>query len=209
MTIVDLTHTIKETMPLWPGTPAVRLEPLSTIEENGSQETMLHCSTHSGTHVEAPAHLLAGGVSLDTLNPNQFAGQGIVLDCRNRKTISLAMLQSYAADLNRVEYVLFYTGSGRNWLSSAYYEEYPVLSEDAARYLASLQLKGVGIDAISFDEFTDGDLPIHKILMRSGKLLMENLRNLKNLIGKDFLLVAAPLKILNAEAAPARVFAVL
>lgn len=209
MTIIDLTHTIKETMPLWPGTPAVRLEPLATMETDGCRETMLHCSTHSGTHVEAPAHLLAGGVSLDALNPSQFAGQGIVLDCRNRKTISLAMLQSYAADLNRVEYVMFYTGSGRNWLSSAYYEEYPVLSEDAARYLASLQLKGIGIDAISFDEFTDADLPIHKILMNSGKLLMENLRNLKNLIGKEFFLIAAPLKILNAEAAPARVFAVL
>ncbi len=169
----------------------------------------LHCSSHAGAHVEAPSHLLANGVSLDTLNPSQFAGQGIVLDCRNRKTISLAMLQSYAADLNRVEYVMFYTGSGRNWLSSAYYEEYPVLSEDAARYLASLQLKGIGIDAISFDEFTDSELPIHRILMNSGKLLMENLRNLKNLIGKEFFLVAAPLKILNAEAAPARVFAVL
>lgn len=209
MTILDLSHTIKPTMTLWPGTPAVRFEPLATIERDGYRETILHCSTHAGTHVESPAHLLPDGVTLDALNPAQFTGQGIVLDCRSRSAITLAMLQSYAAALDRMEFVLFYTGSGRNWLSDAYFSDYPVLTEDAARYLASLQLKGVGIDAISFDAFTDANLPIHRILLGSGKILVENLRNLKGLIGRDFYLVAAPLKMLGAEAAPARVLAMV
>lgn len=209
MTVLDLTHTIKETAPRWPDTPPVVLEPLASLENKGFREMMLHCSTHTGTHVEAPAHLLEQGATLDALNPMQFVGQGMALDCRGKSVITLAMLQAYAADLSRMEYVLFYTGAGRNWFSPEYFTEYPVLTEDAARYLASLQLKGVGIDALSFDAFVSTNLPIHRILLSAGKVLMENLRNLKNLLGKDFTLVAAPLKIRDSDAAPARIYALL
>lgn len=207
--VLDLTHTISDAMPLWPGTPQVQLTPLSDYASVGCRETLLSISSHTGTHIDAPAHLFPQGPTLDSLNPSQFAGNAIVLNCQNRHTISLSLLQSYAAALDRVEFLLFYTGWSRYWQTPDYFGDYPTLSEDAARYLAARRLKGIGVDAISFDPFMDAELPIHKILLGSGMILIENLRNLKALPGKEFFLTAAPLKIRNADGAPARVLAIL
>lgn len=208
MQVLDLTHTITDAMPCWPGTPQVSLTPLATLEHDGFRETMVSMSSHVGTHLDAPAHLLPDGATLDSLPPSQYVGKATVLDCCNRGSISLAMLQSYTALLSRVEFVLLYTGWSRYWKTPDYFDHYPVLCPDAASYLASLHLKGLGIDAISVDAFTDAEYPIHRILLDSGMIIMENLRNLRGLCGREFLLTAAPLKLRSADGAPARVLAI-
>lgn len=209
MNVLDLSHTISDTMPLWPGTPPVRMEALSDYASGGCRETMLSLTTHTGTHIDAPAHLLPHGPTLDSMNPAQFAGSAAVLDCRNRGRVTLSFMQSYASVLDRVEFLLFYTGWSQYWQTSDYFGEYPTLDEDAARYLAARRLKGVGSDTISMDSFMDAELPIHKILLGAGMILIENLRNLKGLSGREFFLTASPLKIRNADGAPARVMAIL
>lgn len=209
MQVLDLTHTITDAMPCWPGTPQVSFTPLASLEQEGFRETMVRLSSHVGTHVDAPAHLLEAGATLDSLPPAQFVGKATVLDCSNRGSITLAMLRSYTALLDRVEFVLLYTGWSRYWKTPDYFGDYPVLCQDAAGYLTSLRLKGLGIDAISFDAFTNDDYPIHRILLGSGMILLENLRNLRSLCGREFFLTAAPLKLRNADGAPARVLAML
>lgn len=209
MQILDLTHTISSAMPGWPGTPPVWLEPLCELEKDGSRETSVQLYSHTGTHLDAPAHLLENGVTLDALPPSQYVGKAVVLDCQNRKAITLAMLQSYTPQFHQAEFVLLYTGWSRYWKTQEYYDNFPILTPDAANYLASLRLKGLGIDAISFDGVTDAECPIHRILLHSGMILLENLRNLRGLCGREFFLIAAPLKLRNADGAPARVFALL
>lgn len=81
----------------------------------------------------------------------------MVVDCRERESISLPLLQSY--DLDGVDFVLFCTGWDKKWGSPDYYEGFPCLTADAAAYLAALPLKGVGEDTISLDPCDSVDFP--------------------------------------------------
>lgn len=208
MNVLDLTHTITEATPLWPGTPAVQLEPLAEYGTEGYRETMLHFSSHTGTHIDAPAHLLRGGLTLDSFPPKQFAGTAVTLDCRNRSAITLSMLHSYETALSGAEFVLFDTGWSRYWQTPDYFGAYPALEPQAAQYLAGMRLKGIGSDTVSLDPFMDDTLAVHRILLGAGLLLLENLCNLSALTGRECFLTAAPLKIGCADGAPARVLAI-
>ena len=77
------------------------------------------------------------------------------------------------------QFVLLKTGYDRYWGKEQYFDGYPLLTAEAAEYLAGQeQLTGVGIDAISFDKIDSNDFPIHKTLLSTGKILIENLTNL-------------------------------
>ena len=96
MRVIDLTHTIREDMPVFPGTENVRLIPVNTYEKDGFKETLLEISTHTGTHMDPPAHVLAGRTTLDQFPAEQFIGKALVIDCRDLKegqVISMACIQ--------------------------------------------------------------------------------------------------------------------
>ena len=77
MTVIDLTHTIKNDMPVYPGTEQPQLTTACTIEEAGYRETLLHMYSHTGTHMDAPAHMITDGQTLDDFPAEaDFAGQG-------------------------------------------------------------------------------------------------------------------------------------
>ena len=105
MKVYDLTHTIRNDMPVYPGTEQPRLTTACTIEEVGYRETLLHMYSHTGTHMDAPAHMLPDGAALDRYPGEKFVGAAIVVDCRGEKDISLPLLQRY--DLSGVDFVLF------------------------------------------------------------------------------------------------------
>ncbi len=82
MKIIDLTHTIKEEMPVYPGTEPPVLRVANTIEKDHFKETLLSMYSHTGTHVDAPAHVFAGKMTLDAFPASQFTGKALVIDCR-------------------------------------------------------------------------------------------------------------------------------
>lgn len=75
MKVIDLTHTIREGMPVYPGTEPPLLEPANSYEKDGFRETRLTMFSHTGTHMDAPAHLFAGRTTLDAFPAGQFIGQ--------------------------------------------------------------------------------------------------------------------------------------
>ena len=81
MQVIDLTQTIGETMPVYPGTEQPRLTPTNTIEKDGFRETLLRMYSHTGTHMDAPAHILPGAPTLDVLPAEKFTGRACVVDC--------------------------------------------------------------------------------------------------------------------------------
>lgn len=210
MTLLDLTHTITEDMPVYPGTEPPRLSPANTIERDGFRETLLSLYSHTGTHMDAPAHILPGASTLDALNVDDFAGSGAVVDCSDldpEERISPARLSGL--DLARTDFVLFLTGHSRHWGSPRYFDPYPVPSRETAELLAASGVKGVGIDAISVDPLDAADLPNHRIFFTSGLVIVENLTGLEALLGKRFTFFALPLKFDNADGAPVRAVAQL
>ena len=102
MKVYDLTHTIQNDMPVYPGTEQPKLTTACTIEAVGYRETLLHMFSHTGTHMDAPAHMLLDGAALDRYPGEKFAGTAVVVDCRERESISLPLLQSY--DLDGVDF---------------------------------------------------------------------------------------------------------
>mgnify|MGYP000072635484 CR=1 FL=1 len=82
MRVLDLTHTIREDMPVFPGADTPKLPPASTYEHDGFKETLMQMYTHTGTHMDPPAHLFADRTTLDAFPASQFIGRALVVDCR-------------------------------------------------------------------------------------------------------------------------------
>ena len=209
--LIDMTHTITPEIPIYPGTPVPSLSPACTLTRDGFRETMLSFSSHTGTHMDAPAHLLQDGRTLDDMPMSQFSGRATVLDVSQEgPVITEAFLQSHYDAIHSADYILFYTGWEDRWGTEGFLEDsFPVPDEAAARYLVSRGLKGVGTDAIGIDRIGDRHLPIHRVLLKDSVLILENLC-LKKVRGrKDFLFFALPMKFQNTDGAPIRAFAEL
>ena len=179
MKILDLTHLIEEAMPVYPETEPPKLTPSNTFEQHGFRETLL------------------------------TMGTAYVLDCSDLagKEIPKARLQLHASEIEAADFLLFYTGWEKYWGSEQYFSPFPVLSLEAAEYLAAFPLKGVGTDAISIDPMDTVDYPVHKILLGAGFVNTENLCNLASLVGKTFPYATLPLRFKNADGSPVRAVA--
>ena len=210
MGIVDLSRPIGADMPLWPGTPPPVITVRETHENGGYEEREYTITSHVGTHVDAPVHMLPNAPRLGDLPLDRFAGPACVVDLRDSSGVvtaeELFARPGWRADR---EFVLLWTGWGDKWGRADYEDGHPVLHREAAEALVRLGLKGLGIDAFSFDPTFSHDCPIHKILLAGGVLLVENLAGLDRLFGRDFLFTAFPLAIPEADGCPVRASALL
>ena len=207
MKVYDLTHRVEAGMTLYPGTPAPRLQKAAQLEWDGYRETELMLFSHVGTHMDAPAHLLKEGKTLDLVSPERFLGTAFVLDVSGSEQIALSCLTE-AEEIRAADFLLLHTGWERYWNDPRYLAGFPVLTEEAARWLAALpRLKGVGMDTLSPEPVGDTKLLNHRILLGAEKLLIENLTGLGALSGKALRFAALPLHYAEADGAPARVAA--
>lgn len=106
------------------------------------------------------------------------------------------------------DFLLIHTGWDKKWKTDDYSGSFPVLSVAAANYLTSLNLKGVGVDAISVDPIDSSEMPVHHALLGAGMILAENLKNLSELPESGFYFSAFPLKIKEADGSPIRAVAI-
>jgi kynurenine formamidase len=133
---------------------------------------MISFSSHTGTHIDVPAHLINNGRTIDSYPVDSFYGTAVKVDCRNIRIITRSMIQYKIKNTAAIEFLLLFTGCDEYWGSDRYNLEFPVLEHAAADYIASLPIKGVGIDAVSFDPLNDRELFNHRALMRNGIILM-------------------------------------
>ncbi len=209
--IIDLTHTIAPETYVYPGTPAPAFTPTRTMARNGCRETLLQIGSHTGTHMDAPRHIMTEGSGLDKLPASQFCGRAAVIDASHLapgSAITADLLRAQNGCLRSADYALLYTGWEKKWDTPAFLDEpFPILDEEAARYLVCCGLKGIGTDAISVDPLDSETYPAHHILLLGGLVIVENLC-LKKLVGRtDVMFFALPLKYENADGAPVRAIA--
>lgn len=207
MQIVDLTYMIDEKMPIFPGTDPPKIIQKNTINKDGFAEKILTISTHTGTHIDAPAHMIDGGNSLSDFPIEKFIGRGVVIPLESNDLITLNYLKKFETQIKEASFILFYSGWDNFWGKKEYFKKFPTLTIEAAKYLVGFNLKGIGIDAISIDPIESVDLDIHHILLKKDLIIIENLKNLKKLIGKNFELFITPLKIKDLDGAPVRAIA--
>jgi kynurenine formamidase len=208
--VIDLSHTLADDMPVYPGTQPPVIRPAHTIERNGFAETSLALYSHVGTHMDAPSHMLAGAPSLDSLDVSHFVGEGCVIDATGcGGTIPLETVRASEDEISKVSFVLLRSGWDRYWGESRYFSGFPILSDEAAGWLACRGLKGIGFDALSADAVEAETFVNHQHFFRAGMVIVENLRGLEPLVGRRFVFACLPLKFANADGSPVRAVALL
>ncbi len=206
MLTIDLTHTLHESTPAYPGTAPPKIIPANTLATDGFRESLLTIFSHTGTHMDAPAHLLEEGLTLDALDPDRFLGQARVLHLNKMGSITRDMVAEMIPPGAGVDFLLIATGWDRRWGGPDYFEGFPTLTLEAAAYLATTGLKGIGVDAISVDPVESSTLPVHRVLLEAEILIVENLKGLEAL--PDYCwFCTLPLKFLEADGAPVRAIA--
>jgi len=204
MRVVDLSHLIMENMPAYPGTASPRIVNNSSVLADGYAEKQLHLHTHTGTHVDSPAHMLSDGITLDSLPPDKFMGAALLVDCRGVKVLDQKYLKPYQNRIRKCEFVIFNTGWSRYWGQEKYYQDFPLLTMEAAQLLSGFNLKGIGIDSSSVDAVGSETYPIHKIFFNKNLLIIENLTDLEQIKADRFTFCCFPLKIQQADGSPVR-----
>src|ERR1043166_7593184 len=169
MKIIDLTHTLNNHITVYPGTVGPKFEVLATVEKEGYAELKADMVLHSGTHIDAPNHIIANTKALDQFSLEKFIGPAIVIKCDLRKEIDLAFLKSFEEKIVKVEFILFYTGWQHKWNTDKYFDDCPTLNDESAKWLTQFKLKGIGFDSFSVDPIVSAEkvtpetLPNHHI----------------------------------------------
>lgn len=212
MKIIDLTHTMSREMPVYPGTERPKFDPANTYEKDGFKETRISMFSHTGTHMDPPAHLFPGRTTLDAFDASQFVGRACVIDCTDLVEggrITMAHISRNRENADKAEFILFRTGWDRYWGNEEYFGDYPYIDEEVAEYLMQGK-KGVGLDVIGLDPIADENLTLHKKLLWENEIvIIENLTNLDQLGNGLFTLCALPLKYENADGSPIRSIAMM
>ena len=169
MKVIDLTHVISEDMPVYPGTDTPKLETANTLEKDGFKETLMIMYSHTGTHMDPPAHLYADGATLDEMPITNFVGKGFVVDCTDLKAgdfITMDKINRNKSKVEEAEFILFHTGWSKYWGREEYYGKFPVADREVVEYLVKNKKKGFGVDVISIDSMEEETLPSHQIVFK-------------------------------------------
>ena len=212
MKIIDLTLTVSDKIPTFPGSPQPNFIPWENIKEDGYNLELLFLSSHTGTHIDAPHHFLEKGGKIHEISLEKLVSEAILIKSKKNsgELVTKTDIQKFEKNHGKIENfssVIFYTGWQRNLQKKYYFTKNPGLSVSAAKYLASKKISLVGIDSPSIDVGVDSKFSVHQIFAKKGMLIVENLANLDKIKSSKFHLVVLPLKLKNATGSPVRAIA--
>ena len=200
---IDVTVPLRTGMVHWPGDPPARISHALDMERGDPcTVSLLEMGAHTGTHMDAPAHFVRGGIGIDALPLDTAIGSARVIAIQDPESIKPEELRRHR--LRRGERILFKTGnSARCWDKDSFVEDFVYISAAAAQYLAERQVRLVGIDYLSVGGFRADGVETHQALLQAGIWIIEGL-NLKRVRPGRVQLVCLPLKIAGADGAPCR-----
>lgn len=196
----DITRPLTPGFPVWPGDSPYTYELTWKMSEGSSVNVgRISATTHLGTHLDAPFHYHPEGATLEQIPLDLLMGPCRVLNLAGVSEVTVELLQPHLPLPPRV---LLYTGQPAVW--TAFPSEYANIHPLVAELLASQGVELLGTDAPSVDPLASRDLPAHRALYRAGVYILEGL-NLAQVGPGDYELIALPILLVGAEAAPARV----
>ena len=217
MPTFDCSHSLSSDCQIYPDDPPVEIEPHATVAADGYRVSAVSLGSHSGTHVDAPAHTEPDGATLDAfpVETFQFEAIRVDLDVSAREPIELETIRAaFACDsaATDADLLVLHTGWDVHWGTERYLD-HPYLDAEAAAWLADRGFH-VGVDALSVDPTPSSNaspndpegVPAHHALLGSGRLIVENLTGLDAPPAR-FTLHAYPLALAAADGAPVRAVA--
>jgi len=206
MTIYDISVPLRPGIPTYGGNePGAVLEYTSLMSRGASSNlSSLSLGSHTGTHVDAPHHFIDGHATIDALSPVALLGPVHVVEHLGSGHVTAADITaaSLPADARRV---LIKTSNGAAWDRDTFHEGFIGLEPDGARALVDRGVVLVGIDYLSIERFHAPGHPVHMILLGAGVVIVEGL-DLRAVSPGRYSMCCAPLNVVGAEGAPARVF---
>jgi arylformamidase len=200
---IDVSVPVRGGMVHWPGNPAVELVRTEDVEK-GDPATVsrLSLGVHTGTHVDAPVHFIAGGKGIDAVALEDLIGPARVVTIRDPHSIGVSELR--ALEPRAGERLLFKThNSARGWPAKAFLPDFVFLSLEGARFLVDCGVRSVGIDYLSIAGMEEG-VPTHLALLREGVVIVEGL-DLSGVEPGVYEMICLPLRLAGADGSPARV----
>ena len=208
MRVIDLTIKISPRTLVFPGSPQPSFIAWSTFAANGYDLEVVHMSTHTGTHMDAPSHFAKGRPAIDKIEAGRFVSSAILIKTAKKAGESISRDELSREEIKKGNSVVIATGWEKHY-GRHYMVKNPGLSKGAAEYLVEKKANVVAIDGPSIDPGHDEKFTAHNILLPAGVLVIENLCNLHKIKEKRFTLVAAPLKLARATGSPIRALAIL
>jgi arylformamidase len=208
MHIYDVSLPLSATTPTYPGDPGIEIKDWLTLAGgDAANVSLLHFGAHSGTHVDAPAHFIRGGATVESLPLQSLVGQAEVIEVPGDvKVIDENFIVAHC--VRPAQRVLFKTRNSSFWNNAqeGFRADYTYIDSGAARRLVELGIKLVGIDYLSVEQFKSEKFETHHTLLSQGVVILEGL-DLREVAAGSYELICLPLKIAggSGDGAPARV----
>ncbi len=220
--IIDLTHTLHSGIPGWDGNCGykidVSLDYNDCIPPDIFRKHDISTPCGVGTHIDAPAHVVPSGRTVEELLVEELVCDCVVIDVSSvadekyivNPDIILKFEEKYG-EIKPNTFVIFYTGWDKYWDTPEKYINnhiFPSIHEDTAKLLVERNIAGIGIDTLSADTGING-YPVHHIILGDDKYLVENIANAKELPQTGAKVFVLPIKIKDGTEAPIRLIALI
>jgi arylformamidase len=208
MKIYDVSVPLSGAIPTYPGDPGIKIEDWRTLAQGDSANvSFAHFGLHSGTHVDAPAHFIEGGLKVNSMPLESLIGEALVVEVPD----DVRVIDANFVRANwhgAPERILFKTRNSAFWSSpeDGFREDYTYLHRDAAKFLVDSEIRLVGIDYLSIEQFQSEKHETHLALLSKGIVILEGL-DLREVSGGRYELICLPLRVAEGlgDGAPARV----
>lgn len=211
MVLIDLSHPITAGMPVYPGDPQVAVTTALNIDDDGAAVARLELGTHTGTHLDAPAHTIPGGRTVDQLDLTLLDGEACILPVQTDQTESLQEQQLDASDLRSLpaelpRIVCIATGWDQ-YFHAALHEHHPYLGLELAQELWRRGARVLGVDTLSPDPTSKpAEFLVHEFWLGNDGIIVENLRQLTELPDRVHMTIL-PLPLTGLDGSPVRAVA--
>jgi arylformamidase len=210
--VIDLSHSLDPTTPVYSGYPPVEIRVLESTRysipggRRALNSSLLSVGIHSGTHMDAPFHFFEDGATIDRVDLDHCVGvaQLLRIVVPDDGKIERSQLSTYRDQLAGCGKVVLSTGWVKQWGRPEYFTQHPVITPDAADFLIECGVHLLGVDFPSVDR---APFLTHVALLSHNVLILENLTNLDEIRAQSFQLVAVPLKFTGRDGSPVRAIA--
>jgi arylformamidase len=201
--LFDISVPVKNGGVVYPGNPEIHIELQQDMSRGGSSNvSLLSIGSHTGTHVDAPLHMIPGGAGVDGIPLDALIGPALVIAFDDD---AMAVTEAYlrSQPIAGHERVLLKTRNSRYIRERDFHRDYTYLAPDGAEYLVSLGVRLVGIDYLSIEQFHSGHHRTHKTLLSRGVVIVEGL-DLSEPPAGEYELYCLPVLLDGVDGAPAR-----
>lgn len=198
--IIDISLPLNDDTPIYPGNPDIHIQSIRS-SSGTSTHSQITLGSHTGTHIDAPNHVLETEKGIDSYSLDHFYGTCRVIDATTEQpAISRVFVEQQ--NITAGERILFKTNNSARGFKS-FYEDYIFLDPDAAEYLSACNVMLVGIDSLSIKQKGARDNRAHTSFLQSGIPILEGL-NLVAVEAGTYILIAFPLAFTLLDGCPVR-----